>query len=621
MVTLVTEGRARVFGHIEGTAKGRPGTAAAPHMVLSELGRRVLEEEVPKISRFYPQVEVWRVAMMPDHVHLLMRVKEALPEGKHLGQVIRGFKTGCTRTWWALENERRLAGGEAGMMQPSGKALGTVAAVVEGEKMQGAGMMQPSGNALGTVAAVVEGDGKESSQRAVVSEAFPSGCQQMDTDSQQREQTDSQQQEQADSQQQGQADNQQREQADSQQQEQADSQQREQADSQQQGETDSQQREQTDSQQQEQADSQQQGQADSQQREQADSQQQGQADNQQREQADSQQREQADSQQQGQADNQQREQTGNQQQGQTRNQQQGQTGNQREDTGLTHRPLLFASGYHDRIINRPGMLENIKRYMQENPLRARIREECPRLMQRQLHLWIDGREYAAFGNLFLLKYPQKEQVFFHRYTEVDKAERQAILSSFQQSTINQPHLPLPGREGGAVSQITGREGGEFSNGEKLLLTDKERQHLEKAPMKMPTHLTVAYQEEYARLLRIAGEGTVLVTPGISKGERLVVSAAIEQQLPLILLQKEPITRYWKPEQHRFYACSRGWLLILAPWQLDEEIKEKGEVNGYAISTTGQPVSDYARFHHLNDLARDICGAMKMRILDYSALQG
>ena len=66
MVTMVTEGRVRVFGHIEGTAKGRPGTDDAPHMVLSELGRRVLEEEVPKISRFYPQVEVWRVAMMPD---------------------------------------------------------------------------------------------------------------------------------------------------------------------------------------------------------------------------------------------------------------------------------------------------------------------------------------------------------------------------------------------------------------------------------------------------------------------------------------------------------------------------------------------------------------------------
>ena len=66
MVTIVVAGRHPVFGHIEGHAKGKPGTDEAPHMVLSELGRQVMEEEARKISRFYPQVEVWRVAMMPD---------------------------------------------------------------------------------------------------------------------------------------------------------------------------------------------------------------------------------------------------------------------------------------------------------------------------------------------------------------------------------------------------------------------------------------------------------------------------------------------------------------------------------------------------------------------------
>ena len=71
---------------------------------------------------------------------------------------------------------------------------------------------------------------------------------------------------------------------------------------------------------------------------------------------------------------------------------------------LGNRPVLFEGGYHDRIINKPGMLENIKRYMDEPPLRACIRKECPRLMERQLHLWVGGREYAAFGNLFLPKY-------------------------------------------------------------------------------------------------------------------------------------------------------------------------------------------------------------------------
>ena len=46
---------------------------------------------------------------------------------------------------------------------------------------------------------------------------------------------------------------------------------------------------------------------------------------------------------------------------------------------LGKRPVLYESGYHGRIINKPGMLENIKHYMEENPLRACIRKECPRL--------------------------------------------------------------------------------------------------------------------------------------------------------------------------------------------------------------------------------------------------
>lgn len=334
MLTMVIEGRQRLFGTIVGSAKGRPGSSEAPHVTLSELGRRVLEEEVPKIHRFYPMVEVWRVAIMPDHIHMLVRVNAPLPQGKHLGHVVRGFKTGCSRAWWRWQDEQV---GRLGGETPS------------------------------TTAAEV----------AVVPEASPSG----------------------------------------------------------------------------------------------------------------------------------------------------------------NRPVLYERGYHDRIINRPGMLEDIKRYMAENPLRARIRQECPRLMERQLHLWIAGREYAAFGNLFLLKYPIKEQVFFHRR---DKATGQ------------------------------------------------------------PTELTEAFHQEHARLLRVAEEGTVLVTPGISKGEQKVVSDALDARLPLILLQKEPIGEYWKPSQRRFYACAAGHLLILAPWQVDDS-------------------SDYASFHQLNDYASEVCSATEMRILNYEEL--
>ena len=357
MVTMVIDGRKRLFGNIAGRANGRPGTDEAPHVMLSALGRCVLEEEVPKIHRYYPEVEVWRVAIMPDHIHLLLMVRETLRDGKHLGMVVRGFKTGCSRAWWRLQDEAALGG----------KAPSTTA-----------GKEAPSTTA--GKEAPITAAGKEAPGAALVPKASPLGKELL-------------------------------------------------------------------------------------------------------------------------------------------------------------RPVLFEKGYHDRIINRPGMLENIKRYMQENPLRARIREECPKLMERQLHLWIGGREYAAFGNLFLLKFPIKEQVFFHRRD------------------------PRTGQ---------------------------------------PTEQTDDYQREHDRLLRLAEEGTVLVTPGISKGESLVVSDALDARLPLILLQKEPISEYWKPPQRRFYACAAGHLLILSPWVVDG-------------------TSDYSRFHQLNAYAREICEATEMRILNYSAL--
>ena len=345
MITMVIEGRKPLFGTIVGHANGQQGTNNAPHVMLSDLGQRVIEDEVPKINRIYPEVEVWRVAIMPDHIHLLLWVSQTLPKGKHLGMVIRGFKTGCSRAWWQLQDEATL----------SGKAPSTTAAVPMAATL--------SGKALSTTAAAPM--------------ASPLG----------------------------------------------------------------------------------------------------------------------------------------------------------------NRPVLYESGYHDRIINKPGMLENMKRYMEENPLRACIRRECPRLMERQLHLWIGGREYAAFGNLFLLKYPIKEQVFFHRKD------------------------PKTGQ---------------------------------------PTEQTIDYKKAHDRLLRIAEEGTVLVTPGISKGEAIVVDDALEAQLPLILLQKEPIGEYWKPAKSRFYACAAGHLLILAPWVIDGS-------------------SDYASFHQLNDYAREICEATEMRIIDYPNL--
>lgn len=350
MITLCIEGRHPLFGHLEGIISAKRGQTDFPHIVLSPLGRTVLEGELPKIHRFYPQIEVWQVAMMPDHLHLLLYVAEPLPQGKRLGDIIRSFKGGCSRAWWGSSAAQETALKSTGTTAPPVPAL--------------SGALKPSPPVPSLSGAV-----KPSPQRA----------------------------------------------------------------------------------------------------------------------------------------------------------------------------SLFEAGYHDRIIKRPGMLDIIKRYMNDNPLRALMRRQLPHLMERRLHLHIGTQDYAAFGALFLLKRAEKEQVFFHR--------RDAATG-------------------------------------------------------LPTEQTDAYRQERERLLAEAREGVVLVSPAISRGEKMVIDAAIEEGLPVIHLQKEPIAQYWKPELRRFEACARGSLLIMAPWGLDEHSP-----------------SDFASFHRLNDLAAEICkttDAVLLNISDYKA---
>ena len=343
MLTLSIEDRQCVFGSIVGTTRAQKGTPDYPYLQPTPFAQEVLENEIPKITKYYPNVEVWKTVLMPDHLHILVCVREPMPEGKHLGLVISGFKAGCTQAWWRLQDPSlgRTLGNRNPLPSPSSPSSPPVTV--------------PSGSPEGP---------------------SPSPL----------------------------------------------------------------------------------------------------------------------------------------------------------------RPLLFHKGYHDRIVRTPDTLANVRRYMDDNPFRAKLRQEIPHLMQRRLHLWIHDRENAAFGNLFLLKNPEKIQVFFHR----------------------------------------------------------------KNAQGIPTHLTPEYAKERDRLLRLADEGAALVTPGISKGEQGVVTEALTRHLPLIILQKEPISEYWKPSQSRFYACASGHLLILAPWSLDG-------------------TSDYERFHTLNDFARDICLTTDTRLMDLGKL--
>ncbi len=43
---------------------------------------------------YTPQLEIVRYVVMPDHLHILVRIKSTLE--RHLGRVVGGFMGGCT---------------------------------------------------------------------------------------------------------------------------------------------------------------------------------------------------------------------------------------------------------------------------------------------------------------------------------------------------------------------------------------------------------------------------------------------------------------------------------------------------------------------------------------------
>lgn len=235
-------------------------------------------------------------------------------------------------------------------------------------------------------------------------------------------------------------------------------------------------------------------------------------------------------------------------------------GQTKRRTYYASRPLIerpfFDDDYDDTICLSAEHLQRMMHYVADNPRRAIMRRMFPQFMQKCLHIRIAGTDYAAFGNLFLLRWVRKEQVFCHRMARLGQ------LSPTERQQYGYTYA--------AAHELTTR---------------------------VPYETTMAFRQEHDQWIAHIMEGaTVLVTPGISRGEQLVKNECLQRHLPLIHLQKEPISRYWKPERQRFEACASGNLLILAPWTLDDMDNVRG-----IPSTT-----DFSRFHNLNILAAQLC---------------
>ena len=99
MVTLVVEGRRKLFGEVCGRSNAPQDSAEAPRMELSPLGEAVQRCWL-EIPRHYPDVSLLALQLMPDHLHGILFVRKKMEE--HLGTVIKGFKTGCNKEYRQL---------------------------------------------------------------------------------------------------------------------------------------------------------------------------------------------------------------------------------------------------------------------------------------------------------------------------------------------------------------------------------------------------------------------------------------------------------------------------------------------------------------------------------------
>lgn len=100
LVTVTTVDREPLLGQVE-------GDDVKVRIKLSTIGKAVWRE-IEKIPERYPQVKVMQHQIMPDHVHLVLRVTERLPEMLPLGNVVAAWKAACSKAAALCDHDNGL---------------------------------------------------------------------------------------------------------------------------------------------------------------------------------------------------------------------------------------------------------------------------------------------------------------------------------------------------------------------------------------------------------------------------------------------------------------------------------------------------------------------------------
>lgn len=98
---------------------------------------------------------------------------------------------------------------------------------------------------------------------------------------------------------------------------------------------------------------------------------------------------------------------------------------------------IFKPNYCDKPLIRKRSLDGLFKYIRENPHRLAMRRQFPHFFQRVRKIRIGDKECEAYGNLFLLRNPDKEAVKVSRkFSSEEKEQKKAAwLSASSKGTV------------------------------------------------------------------------------------------------------------------------------------------------------------------------------------------
>ena len=199
-------------------------------------------------------------------------------------------------------------------------------------------------------------------------------------------------------------------------------------------------------------------------------------------------------------------------------------------TGNTGRPPLFEYGYVDVMPLKEGQLEQQRQYIHDNP-RYRL-------------LRMSHREYLT---------PQRGGI--------DTALKLPALKGYLERECSPSVF-----SDDVWKELTGR----------LLVTDGlvacdsygSRNLLGKHLLPVVCHHKDAYlrAQQKEKCLTVAAEGAVLVSARISRDEKDIMDAVMDEGYPVITIEDNGFPEIYHPSAHRTELCATGKLLIVTPWQ-------------------------------------------------------